>query len=80
MKQSKEIKKLIDRVIAKPGKRISLKDYDADWTGSIKDKKKAEVMLQDGVKQLAKYQDKLYAQDKHALLIIFQAMDAAGQS
>ena len=79
MKQSKEIKKLIDRVIAKPGKRISLKDYDADWTGSIKDKKKAEVMLQDGVKQLAKYQDKLYAQDKHALLIIFQAMDAAGK-
>ena len=79
MKQSKEIRKLIDRVIAKPGKKISLKDYDADWTGSIKDKKKAEVMLQDGVKQLAKYQDKLYAQDKHALLIIFQAMDAAGK-
>ena len=43
MKQSKEIKKLVDRVIAKPGKKISLKDYDADWTGSIKDKKKART-------------------------------------
>ncbi len=79
MKQSKEIKKLIDHVIAKPGKKISLKDHDAGWTGSIKDKKKAEAMLQDGVKQLAKYQDKLYAQDRHALLIVFQAMDAAGK-
>jgi PPK2 family polyphosphate:nucleotide phosphotransferase len=36
-------------------------------------------MLQDGVKQLVKYQDKLYAQDTYALLIIFQAMDAAGK-
>ena len=79
MKQKKEIKKLIEHVIAKPGKKTSLKDHDAGWTGSIKDKRKAEAMLQDGVKQLAKYQDKLYAQDKHALLIIFQAMDAAGK-
>jgi PPK2 family polyphosphate:nucleotide phosphotransferase len=79
MKQRKEIKKVVDRLIAKPGKKISLKDYDADWTGSIKDKKKAELLLQNGVKELAKYQDKLYAQDRHALLIIFQAMDAAGK-
>jgi PPK2 family polyphosphate:nucleotide phosphotransferase len=79
MKQRKEIKKVVDRLIAKPGKKISLKDYDADWTGSIKDKKKAELLLQTGVKELAKYQDKLYAQDRHALLIIFQAMDAAGK-
>ena len=79
MKQKKEIKKLIEHVIAKPGKKTSLKDHDAGWTGSIKDKRKAEAMLQDGVKQLAKYQDKLYAQDRHALLVIFQAMDAAGK-
>ena len=77
--QQKRISKLIDRLIAEPGKKISLKDYDADWTGSIKDKKQAEVRLQDGIKQLAKYQDKLYAQDTYSLLIIFQAMDAAGK-
>jgi PPK2 family polyphosphate:nucleotide phosphotransferase len=75
----KEAKKLIERLIAKPGKKISLKDYDADWTGSIKDKKQAEGLLQEGVQRLAKHQDKLYAQDSYALLIIFQAMDAAGK-
>jgi PPK2 family polyphosphate:nucleotide phosphotransferase len=77
--KEQDIKKLIDRLIAQPGKKISLKDYDADWTGSIKDKKQAEGLLEDGVRRLAKTQDKLYAQDKYALLIIFQAMDAAGK-
>jgi len=75
----KEGKKLIERLIAKPGKTISLKDYDADWTGSITDKKQAEGLLQAGVQRLAKEQDKLYAQDSYSLLIIFQAMDAAGK-
>jgi polyphosphate kinase 2 (PPK2 family) len=77
--KDKEIKKLIDRLIATPGKKISLEDYDADWTGSIKDKSDAEGRLQEGVRRLAKTQDKLYAQDKYALLVIFQAMDAAGK-
>jgi PPK2 family polyphosphate:nucleotide phosphotransferase len=75
----KDTKKLVERLIARPGKKISLKDYDAGWTGSIKEKAHAEALLQDGVKQLAKYQDRLYAQDTYALLIIFQAMDAAGK-
>jgi PPK2 family polyphosphate:nucleotide phosphotransferase len=65
--------------VAKPGKKISLKDYDPDWTGSIKDKEHATQLLEDGVKQLAKQQDKLYAQDRYSLLMIFQAMDAAGK-
>jgi PPK2 family polyphosphate:nucleotide phosphotransferase len=77
--KDKEIKKLIDRLLAKPGKKISLGDYDADWTGSIKTKSDAEGRLQEGVRRLAKTQDKLYAQDKYALLVIFQAMDAAGK-
>jgi PPK2 family polyphosphate:nucleotide phosphotransferase len=75
----KEISKLMDRLVAKPGKKISLKDYDPDWTGSIKDKEHATQLLEDGVKQLAKHQDRLYAQDKYSLLMIFQAMDAAGK-
>ena len=69
----------MDRVIAKPGKKISLKDYDPGWTGSIKDKKEAETLLADGVRQLAKQQDRLYAQDTYSLLMVFQAMDAAGK-
>jgi PPK2 family polyphosphate:nucleotide phosphotransferase len=75
----KEVRKLMDRLVAKPGKKISLKDYDPDWTGSIKDKEHATQLLEDGVKQLAKQQDKLYAQDRYSLLMIFQAMDAAGK-
>ena len=47
--------------------------------GSITDKKEAFALLENGVKQLAKHQDKLYAQDTYALLLIFQAMDAAGK-
>ena len=77
--EQKRISKLMDRLIAEPGKKISLKDYDADWTGSIKDKKEAALLLEDGVKELAKQQDRLYAQDTYSLLMVFQAMDAAGK-
>jgi PPK2 family polyphosphate:nucleotide phosphotransferase len=75
----KAIRKIMDKLVAPPGKKISLKDYDPDWTGSIKDKAHAQSLLQDGIKQLAKEQDKLYAQDTYSLLMIFQAMDAAGK-
>jgi PPK2 family polyphosphate:nucleotide phosphotransferase len=77
--QQKRIHKLMDRLIAEPGKKISLKDYDADWTGSIKDKQEAALLLEEGVKELAKQQDRLYAQDTYSLLMVFQAMDAAGK-
>jgi PPK2 family polyphosphate:nucleotide phosphotransferase len=75
----KLIEKLMDRLVATPGKKISLKDYDPEWTGSIKGKEQATVLLAEGVRQLAKQQDKLYAQDTYSLLVIFQAMDAAGK-
>ena len=75
----KDARKLMQRLIAKPGTKISLKDYDTDWTWSIKSKKEAEELLRDGVRMLAEHQDRLYAQDSYALLMIFQAMDAAGK-
>jgi PPK2 family polyphosphate:nucleotide phosphotransferase len=75
----KEIRRLMKRLVAKPGKKISMKDYDPEWTGSIKDKKHAETLLEQGVQRLAVQQDKLYAQDTYAVLLIFQAMDAAGK-
>ena len=78
-KVTKRINKLMDRLIATPGKKISLKDYDPGWTGNIKDKSEAAKLLEDGVKQLAEQQDKLYAQDTYSLLMVFQAMDAAGK-
>ncbi|HKQ99750.1 MAG TPA: polyphosphate kinase 2 family protein [Pyrinomonadaceae bacterium] len=68
-----------DRLIVPPGKRISLKDYDPDYTGEFENKEQAEVKLQEGVLRLAEFQDVLYAQNTYALLIIFQAMDASGK-
>jgi PPK2 family polyphosphate:nucleotide phosphotransferase len=63
------------------GKRFRLKDVDPADTGSLKseDKPRAKEALQIGVDALTELQDMLYAQDKWAVLLIFQAMDAAGK-
>ena len=77
----KKLETLIQSFLVPPGKEISLKDYDpGDTSGLVKKKKEdAAKLLQEGVQLLSEYQDKLYAQDTHALLIILQAMDAAGK-
>lgn len=63
------------------GERFRLKDYDPGNTLWLKaaDKPKAKEALVTGVNALAALQKKLYAEDKWALLLIFQAMDAAGK-
>lgn len=63
------------------GKQFRLKDYDpADTQGLDSEFKARSVeLLQQGVEQLSELQDKLYAQDRWAVLLIFQAMDAAGK-
>jgi PPK2 family polyphosphate:nucleotide phosphotransferase len=68
-----------DRFLVKPGQKISLlNDYDPRFKGELT-KKTAAKQLQEGVEQLSKYQDVLYAQNTYAVLLIFQAMDAAGK-
>ncbi len=62
------------------GKHFRLEDYDpVDTHGMQLDKKEATELLNKSVLHLAELQSKLYAQDKWALLLIFQAMDAAGK-
>jgi PPK2 family polyphosphate:nucleotide phosphotransferase len=61
------------------GKKFRLKDVDPADTAGLKDKKRAQEMLQKGVEYLAAMQEQLYAQDRWSLLLIFQAMDAAGK-
>lgn len=63
------------------GKNFCLKDYNTDDSPDFdkNDKQLVKEILQAGVKTLAAMQDVLYANDKHALLLIFQAMDAAGK-
>lgn len=56
-----------------------LSDFLTDDTGSFNNSKDAEEDLVKGIKELSKIQDMLYAQNKFSLLIIFQAMDAAGK-
>src|SRR5664280_2442866 len=63
------------------GDKFRLKDIDPGDTLGYKseDKPRAKEALATGVQFLAELQDKLYAQDKWAVLLIFQAMDAAGK-
>jgi len=77
---SKRLDHELEKLQVPPGKKISLKkDYDPGWVPAKLDKEEAEALLRKGVEELAEFQDKLYAQDNYALLVIFQAMDAAGK-
>jgi PPK2 family polyphosphate:nucleotide phosphotransferase len=71
--------KLADTFRVDNGKHFRLKDFDPADTGHWKSKEHAEQTLLERVARTAQLQDKLYAQDTWALLLIFQAMDAAGK-
>lgn len=73
------IAKLANSFRIESGKHFRLKDFDPADTGHWKSKEHAEQTLQEGIVRTAELQDKLYAQDRWALLLIFQAMDAAGK-
>jgi PPK2 family polyphosphate:nucleotide phosphotransferase len=62
-----------------PGEKFKLKDRDTADTAGFKDRKEAKQRLAEGVEKLRDLQEKLYAHDRWALLLIFQAMDAAGK-
>jgi len=78
MVSEKEVIKL-RKMKVKPGKKVNLKDYPTDYEGKSLNKQIAEELLEEGRKHLAMVQDKLYAQNRYGVLIIFQAMDAAGK-
>lgn len=61
------------------GEKLNLKDHQTDYTGDYTDKEQAVKDLNENVEKLADLQSVLYAEDIHSLLIIFQAMDAAGK-
>src|SRR5690242_9621920 len=70
--------------LAKPyrvehGKKFRLKDHDPGDTAKVHSEEHAEELLAKGVERMAVLQDMLYAQDRWGLLLIFQAMDAAGK-
>ena len=63
----------------KAGKSIRLKDYSTHYEGKTLNKQDSAQLLETGRKKLAQMQDKLYAHNQYSVLIIFQAMDAAGK-
>jgi PPK2 family polyphosphate:nucleotide phosphotransferase len=69
----------IDKFRVAEGSKVNLKNFPTDFTDGFTDKKEAVKDLEKNVIRLAELQDRLYAQNVHALLIIFQAMDAAGK-
>ena len=67
-----------EHLYATPGKKHSIADFDTEYTGNI-EKDDAKKLLRENIEELSKLQDKLYADDRYAILLIFQAMDAAGK-
>src|SRR6516162_146256 len=78
---------LIDLIKLKPGKKVRLKDYDTGWaqTKELKElgkdviKEQAKEILDKNLKDLAEAQELLYADSRYSILIVLQAMDAAGK-
>ena len=77
----KRAKKFVKPFRITDGKDFRLKHIDPADTLNLKseDKPRAKEALQNGIELLAELQDKLYAQDRWSILLIFQAMDAAGK-
>ncbi len=71
--------KLVKSYRVDDGKNFRLKDIDPADTGHWHSADEAKEQLQKDISRLEDLQDKLYAQDRWALLLIFQAMDAAGK-
>ena len=80
MERNVEHEKFIGPLVVRPGSKVSLrKDFDPGYSGHYPSKRDAADQLKQGIADLSEYQDKLYAQNEQALLIILQAMDAAGK-
>ena len=80
-KQENKLRALATRYRVDDGRHFRLTDFDPADTAGLSDEFKGESdqLLQSSTQQLAEMQDMLYAQDRWALLLIFQAMDAAGK-
>ena len=78
---------LLDGLCVEPGSRVRLKDHDPGWaqTDELRDlgkdavKERAEEILRKNLKELTAAQELLWASDTHSLLVVLQAMDAAGK-
>lgn len=68
-----------NNLIIPPGKKIAIKDYDPGYTDDFTSKSEAKDKHEKDIERLAALQEVLYAHNRYSLLLIFQAMDAAGK-
>ncbi len=67
-----------DKYLVGANKKVKIKDFDTDYNGHL-DKETGKQELAAVKEELIKYQEVLYASNSHAVLVLFQAMDAAGK-
>ena len=79
MTDTSKLLEYAEKFIVKEGSKISLKDYDTDYDHKQLTKEEGEELLKLGVQKLSELQDKLYVNNQYSVLIVFQAMDAAGK-
>ncbi|MBC2593583.1 polyphosphate kinase 2 family protein [Ruficoccus amylovorans] len=78
--ESDTLKIKLGEVLVPPGRSVNLKkDFDPGFTAGYENEKAAMAKVRANVGKMSKLQDKLYAQNRYSLLIIFQALDAAGK-
>ncbi len=71
-------KELLKVLTAEPGKKHEVSEFDSGFTGELK-KEDAAPLIEKNVETMALLQEELYAYDRYAALVVFQAMDAAGK-
>ena len=76
----KRIAELIEPLRVEPGRRVTLaKDFDPAYKAGFLDKEEGAELLAHGVELLSEYQERLAAQDTHGVVVVLQALDAAGK-
>jgi PPK2 family polyphosphate:nucleotide phosphotransferase len=69
----------LSNYVVKPNSKVNLEKYNISDTSGYKSKEEAKDQLEKNIEKMIELQDKLYAMDRYSMLLIFQAMDAAGK-
>jgi PPK2 family polyphosphate:nucleotide phosphotransferase len=79
-KRRRRLDDFVGQFRVKPGSRVKLaRDFDPAFKGGVEKKKDGVALLEEGVQLMAEYQARLAAQDTRGVLVVLQAMDAAGK-
>lgn len=68
-----------EKYLVKEKKKLDLYEVPTSYNGKLEKKEVKEVLIPENIKKIREYQERLYAENKQALLIVLQAMDAAGK-